>query len=179
MEGSFEVLRFWFSEIPSEKWWKKDPSFDDLVRQKFSGLHRAATAGELFGWRSSIRGRLAEIIILDQFSRNISRCTAAAYLHDAQALCLAQEAARIPERHGLSADERAFLYMPFMHSESLFVHEESVRLFSEPGLEKYLSYERSHRNLIACFGRFPHRNAALGRSSTAEEVQYLAGHADY
>ena len=139
---------------------------------------RGGTSGrqtrELFQWRNTIRGRLAEIIVLDQFSRNIHRGTVAAFECDAQALVLAQEAVRDQTRFELAPDEKAFLYMPFMHSESAFIHEESLKLFSEVGLESHLAYEEEHRRVIQRFRRYPHRNAILGRASTAEEDLYLA-----
>lgn len=179
MSNGFDVLSFWFAEIPHDKWWDKDDTFDAKVRERYGTLHDAARMGELFGWRNTLKGRLAEIIVLDQFSRNMYRGSAAAFANDVQALCLAQEAVRNKQRHELQPDEKAFLYMPFMHSESLAVHEVARQLFSEPGLEEYLPYEESHHRLIERFGRFPHRNAALGRACTPEEKQYLSEHADF
>jgi len=179
MGNDLDVLSFWFSEIPHDRWWDKDQAFDAQVRQRYRALHNAARMGELFGWRGTLKGRLAEIIVLDQFSRNIHRGSAAAFANDIQALCLAQEAIRNDERHELQPDERAFLYMPFMHSESLAAHEIAGQLFSEPGLEEYSPYEETHRRLIERFGRFPHRNAALGRVSTPEETAYLAEYKDF
>jgi uncharacterized protein (DUF924 family) len=176
---SAEILAFWFSEIPHDKWWEKDAAFDVSIKQRFSEAHQAATRGELFRWRDSLKGRLAEIIVLDQFSRNMHRGTALAFANDAQALTLAQEAVRDEGRHRLGADEKAFLYMPYMHSESPRVHEVALSLFAEKGLEEYLPYELSHHELIKTFGRFPHRNAALNRSSTAAELRYLSETSDY
>ncbi|MGJ4948709.1 DUF924 family protein [Bradyrhizobium sp. HKCCYLS20291] len=173
------VLSFWFNETSSERWWQKDPAFDHHIRQEFSTLHKAATMNELFPWRHTIRGRLAEIIVLDQFSRNMYRGKARAFSHDAHALCLAQEAIRCADHGELRVDEKAFLYMPFMHSESLVIHEEARRLFSEPGLEEHLRYEEAHRALLVRFGRYPHRNSVLDRVSTREELAYLANQVDF
>jgi len=168
-----DILSFWFSDKSRPKWFATDPSFDAVVSARYAALLQAAKRGELFQWRNTIRGRLAEIIVLDQFSRNIHRGSAAAFECDAQALALAQEAVRDRTRLELAPDEKAFLYMPFMHSESLVIHEEGLKLFSEVGLEWHLAYEEEHRRVIQRFGRYPHRNAILGRASTAEEDLYL------
>jgi uncharacterized protein (DUF924 family) len=169
-----EILSFWFSDTSRPKWFATDPSFDAAVSARYGAVLQAAKRGELFQWRETIRGRLAEIIVLDQFSRNIHRGAATAFECDAQALVLAQEAVRDQTRLELTPDEKAFLYMPFMHSESLVIHEQGLKLFSEVGLEWHLPYEEEHRRVIQRFGRFPHRNAILGRASTAEEDLYLA-----
>ena len=169
-----DILSFWFSDKSCPKWFAKDPSFDAVVSARYGAVLQTAKRGELFRWRETIRGRLAEIIILDQFSRNIHRGTPAAFECDAQALVLAQEAVRDQTRLELTPDQKAFLYMPFMHSESPLIHEQGLKLFSEVGLESHLAYEEEHRHVIQRFGRFPHRNAILGRASTAEEDLYLA-----
>jgi uncharacterized protein (DUF924 family) len=173
-----DVLSFWFSDESRPKWFASDPLFDAVVSGRYEALLRAAKRGELFPWRETMRGRLAEIIILDQFSRNIYRGTAQAFECDVQALVLAQEAVRDETRFQLAPEERAFLYMPFMHSESPVIHEEGLKLFSEVGLEWHLPYEVEHRRVIQRFGRFPHRNAILGRASTTEEDLYLAQQRD-
>jgi uncharacterized protein (DUF924 family) len=169
-----DILSFWFSDKSRPKWFAKEPSFDAVVSARYGTVFQAAKRGELFQWRETIRGRLAEIIVLDQFSRNIHRGTPTAFESDAQALVLAQEAVRDETRFELTPDEKAFLYMPFMHSESPVIHEEGLKLFSEVGLESHLAYEEEHRHVIQRFGRFPHRNAILGRACTAEEDLYLA-----
>ena len=168
-----DIPSFWFSEPSRPKWFAEDRSFDAVVSARYGAVLQAAKRGELFQWRETIRGRLAEIIVLDQFSRNIHRGTATAFESDAQALVLAQEAVR-DARFELTPDEKAFLYMPFMHSESPVIHEEGLKLFSEVGLESHLAYEEEHRRVIQRFGRYPHRNAILGRASTADEDLYLA-----
>lgn len=167
------VLHFWFEEIESKKWWVKDPAFDQLIRERFGDLHAQAARGELFGWRKTAEGRLAEIIVLDQFSRNMFRDTPTAFAQDALALVLAQEAVSAGADKALSEAKCSFLYMPFMHSESLVVHELAVELFSQPGLEGNLDFEMKHKVIIEKFGRYPHRNGILGRESTAEEVEFL------
>ena len=174
-----DILSFWFSDKSRPKWFANEPSFDAVVSARYGAVLQAAKRGELFQWRETIRGRLAEIIVLDQFSRNIHRGMAAAFECDAQALVLAQEAVRDETRLELTPDEKAFLYMPFMHSESPVIHEEGLKLFSEVGLEPHLAYEEQHRRVIQRFGRFPHRNAILGRASTAEEDLYLALDQDF
>ena len=175
MSDSYQaVIDFWFSEIEPAQWFRKSADFDEQLRQRFGQLHQQAVAGELWQWRDSAEGRLAEIIVLDQLSRNLFRDSATAFAADSMALALAQEAVRGGYDQQLdSHDKRAFLYMPYMHSESLAVHKEAMRLFSQPGLENNLEFEIRHRDIIARFGRYPHRNAALGRASTDEELAFL------
>lgn len=167
------VLDFWFEEITPKQWWEASASFDRQIESRFGTLHRAAARGELYGWRGTPRGRLAEIIVLDQFSRNIHRGRPEAYACDALAPALAQTAVAAGANRELPLAQRAFLYMPYMHSESLIVHQVAIALFSEPGLEKNLESERRHKEIIERFGRYPHRNAILGRESTPEEIDFL------
>ncbi len=167
------VLAFWFEECTPAQWWQSDGDFDKIIAARFDAVHAAAARCELQAWRLTAAGRLAEIIVLDQFSRNIHRNTARAFACDALALGLAQEAVAGHADRELEAPQRAFLYMPYMHSESLAIHELALTLFSAPGMEKNLAFELRHKAIIDRFGRYPHRNAALGRSSTAEEVEFL------
>jgi len=167
------VLSFWFEELQSAQWWRVDPALDALIRDRFGKLLLAARAGELADWRSTPEGRLAEIIVLDQFSRNTHRGTADAFAADDMALALAQEAVSIGADQSLLSDRRAFVYMPFMHSESLAAHERAVHLFSDPSLPEYLKAELRHKAIIDRFGRYPHRNIILGRKSTPEEETFL------
>lgn len=167
------VLDFWFVETPPSQWWTSDPAFDALLAQRFAAVHAAAAAGELYAWRAEPRGRLAEVIVLDQFSRNLHRGRASAFASDSMALALAQEAVAAGHDLALVAQERAFLYMPYMHSESLVVHREAERLFSALGLAASLDEERRHRSTLERFGRYPMRNAAFGRASTPEELAFL------
>ncbi len=167
------VLRFWFVELEPRDWWRKDPELDQRIASRFGALLETAASGALAAWRGTARGRLAEIIVLDQFTRNIHRGSAEAFANDALALRLAEEAVATGAALELPVEERRFVYMPYMHSESAAVHETAMRLFATPGLEKNLDFERRHKAMIDRFGRFPHRNALLGRESTAEEIEFL------
>jgi uncharacterized protein (DUF924 family) len=167
------IIDFWFHEIEPAKRWKKDPSFDALIKEKFLSVHTAAARGELFKWREEAEGRLAEIIVLDQFSRNIFRGRPASFLYDSMALVLAQEALFAGIDSMLDLDKKAFICMPYMHSESLLIHDLAVKLFSQPGLESNLEWEVKHKAVIERFGRYPHRNEILGRKSTPEELEFL------
>lgn len=168
-----DVLSFWFDELEPRQWWVKDAELDTRIRDRFAALHHSAAQGELFHWRAAPHGRLAEIIVLDQFSRNMYRDTAGAFAQDGMALVLAQEAIADGHQRPLTAQERSFLYMPYMHSESAVIHEEAVRLFQDNGLQDNVEFELKHKAIIDRFGRYPHRNAILGRTSTAEEVAFL------
>ena len=168
-----EVLRFWFAEIAPSQWWKVDPAFDEAIAKRFASLHAAAAAGELYGWRVQPQGRLAEIVVLDQFSRNIYRGRTAAFASDPMALALAQEAVAGSHDAALPVDQRVFLYMPYMHSESRVIHTDAVRLFSSLDRPENYDFELRHKAIIDRFGRYPHRNAVLGRVSTPEELEFL------
>lgn len=168
-----EILTFWFDETKPSQWFAKSEIFDQLIIQRFSTVHRQVSQGETAVWRQTIDGRLAEIIVLDQFSRNMFRNDPRSFAYDGMALVLAQEAISSGDSHRLPTPQRAFLYMPFMHSESLVIHEQALALFSEQGLEENLKFEKQHRDILLRFGRYPHRNAALGRVSTAEEIAFL------
>ncbi len=167
------VLQFWFNEITPAQWWKVDAEFDRLVLNRFSILHAQASQSELFLWRRSPTGRLAEIIVLDQFSRNIFRGNKLAFAADPLALALAQEAVAAGDDLKLSIQERVFMYMPYMHSESRLIHGVAERLFKENGPEYNYEFELRHKAIIDRFGRYPHRNEALGRESTQEELAFL------
>lgn len=168
-----DVLQFWFEQSTPAQWWQKDARFDAAIRSRFGELHAAAARAELWTWRDTPAGRLAEIIVVDQFSRNLYRDDARAFACDPLALALAQEAVRTGADKDIAAERRAFVYMPYMHSESKVIHSVAVDLFREraPG---NLDYELRHKAIIDRFGRYPHRNAALGRDSTPEEIAFLA-----
>lgn len=168
-----QILGFWFEELKPAMWWKQDERLDQLIRQRFGALHRQAASGELWQWRTTPEGRLAEIILLDQFSRNIHRGQPDAFVHDGMALALAQEAIAAGADMALPVIQRSFIYMPFMHSESLLIHEQAIVLFGTPGMEGSLDFERQHRDILRRFGRYPHRNQILGRASTEEERVFL------
>jgi len=170
-----QVIDFWFVEIRPAQWWGDDADLDRVIAERFGALHARAVRCELYPWRVHAPGRLAEIIVLDQFSRNIYRGTPQAFAADPLALALAQEAVAANAAAALEPRQRAFLYMPYMHSESRRIHEIAVRLFSEPGLEGNLDSELRHKAIIDRFGRYPHRNSILGRTSSGEETEFLKG----
>lgn len=174
MNTAEEVLNFWFEDTDQAQWWRKDEAFDASLARRFADLHKRATRCELYTWRETPQGRLAEIIVLDQFSRNMFRDSALAFANDPMALALAQEAIAAGADKPLTAVERSFLYMPFMHSESAAMHEIAVELFTRNGIATNLDFELRHQKIITRFGRYPHRNRVLGRESTAEELEYLA-----
>lgn len=168
-----KILAFWFEEIEPASWWAGDAAFDALVRERYSDLLHRASQGELYPGRSTPRGRLAEIIVLDQFSRNIHRGTPQAFAQDPIALALAQEAVAAGALQGFSPMERNFLLMPYMHSESRAIHVVAEALFREYAPAENHGFELRHKVIIDRFGRYPHRNAILGRVSTPEEVEFL------
>ena len=168
-----DIIDFWFRELSDRQRFAKDEKLDSTIRERFGPIHKAAVLGELFEWRAMPEGRLAEIVVLDQFSRNMFRDTPQAFAHDPQALALAQEMVAIGQDQKLSVEQRVFAYMPYMHSESKLIHEQAGRLFSQPGLEGALAFEERHKVIIERFGRFPHRNAILGRVSTDQELAFL------
>jgi len=169
-----QVVNFWFEQIEPALWWKKDDAFDALLHERFSKLHTRAIQCELYEWRKEPEGRLAEIIILDQFSRNMFRNSPQAFASDSMSLTLSQEAIACGADQVLSPVQRSFLYLPFMHSESLKIHEIAVDLFRKNGIQNNLDFEFSHKKIIERFGRYPHRNKVLGRASTAAEIEFLA-----
>ena len=173
LPDSRQVIDFWFAEAEPSQWWRSDPAFDRLIAERFGSVHARAAKCELYEWRADPLGRLAEVIVLDQFCRNIHRNSPAAFANDALALALAQEAIGAGAAVLLEPRLRAFLYMPFMHSESLRIHGVAVKLFSEAGLESNLNFEYRHKAIIERFGRYPHRNALLGRTSSPEEIAFL------
>lgn len=168
-----DILTFWFEELEPAQWWKKDLAFDRMIAERFGALHAQAARCELYPWRRTAEGRLAEIIILDQFSRNMFRDTAQAFSADALALALAQEAVASGADSALTPVQRSFLYMPYMHSESALIHEQAVDLYTRNGIEENLRFEIRHKEIINRFGRYPHRNAILGRASTSDELAFL------
>ena len=169
-----DILSFWFDETDREKWFVKDPAFDAVIGARFGEDHRRAAAGGHDAWRDTADGCLALIILLDQFSRNLHRDSRLAFACDPRARAVAH---RVLD-HGFDRDmaqiRRVFLYLPFEHSEDIEDQHLCVRLAAqltdEPG---WLDYAKRHRDIILRFRRFPHRNAALGRRSTAAEVAFL------
>lgn len=184
--GSEDVLSFWFGSAVADRsdfWFRGGSAVDELCRQHFSATWQAAANRELEAWKASPRGTLAWVILLDQFSRNLHRGTAQAFAHDAAAKAAAEAVIRTAGDLSLTPFERAFLYLPFEHSESIADQDESVRLFQAllPAFTEeqqqygrsYLDFAQQHREVIRRFGRFPHRNTVLGRVSTADETTYL------
>lgn len=192
MRDDEEVLSFWFGTLDDEgraaptqvqRWWKKDPAFDEEIRERFGALHEALLRGERRDWLESVRGRLAAVIVLDQFSRNMYRGTPRMFAADPQALSWAEEGIARGDDRALALAERTFLYLPLEHSEELATQERCVALFRawrdelperlRPEVAQGLDYAEQHLAIIRRFGRFPHRNAVLGRESTPEELEFL------
>lgn len=167
------VIRFWFEETPPAAWWSVDAEFDRRLAARFGDLLRRAAAGELYEWRTDARGRLAEILVLDQFSRNIYRNTPQAFAQDGMALALSQEAVAGGALALLPPIQRAFLLLPYMHSESRLIHAQAEVLFREHAPPGNHDFELRHKSIVDRFGRYPHRNAVLGRESTSEEIEFL------
>jgi len=168
-----DVLQFWFEDIEPRQWWAVESSFDEQLTERFLPLLEQAARCELAAWRETARGRLAEVIVLDQFSRNIFRHTPRAFAQDPLALGLAQEAVAGGALQGLEPIQCSFLLMPYMHSESRLIHVNAERLFAEWAQSDNHRFELRHKEIIDRFGRYPHRNALLGRESSEEELEFL------
>jgi len=168
-----DVLNFWFSEEVKEKWFKPDEAFDAALKARFEPALKAARGGALASWAETSDGALALIVLLDQMSRNIYRNKPEAFAADPMALDTARRTIDRGLYASLEPERRLFLYMPFMHSERIADQERGVALYTALGLEENLQFMIRHRDIIARFGRFPHRNAILGRQSTPEEEEFL------
>lgn len=168
-----DILAFWFEQTQPAQWWQVDVDFDALIRRRFGELHAQALRCELFGWRTTPEGRLAEVLVLDQFARNIHRGTPGAFAADPLALALAQEAVAAGADLALPVERRAFLYLPYMHSESAAIHAVAEPLMKARAPQGTYDFELKHKLIVDRFGRYPHRNAILGRASTAEEIEFL------
>jgi len=176
-----EILTFWFTSGPREDrevWFRKDDAFDAEIRERFGEAIAPGLAGAFGDWCTTPRGSLARVILLDQFTRNAFRGTPQAFAGDARALATAKHALEREFDRELDPYERWFMYMPFVHSEDLETQDQAVTLFvalaTETGLDSPLPWTQRHRDVIARFGRFPHRNEILGRPSTPEELAFLA-----
>jgi uncharacterized protein (DUF924 family) len=169
-----DVLHFWFEQVGPRQWFAKDEAFDNALRERFGALHARVVSGEEPAITATPRSALAAIVVLDQFSRNLHRGDPRAFAGDIRARGLARDALDRRFDVGLPADQRMFLYMPFQHSEDLGDQQRSVALFEALGNAEWTHFAHAPRNLIARFGRFPHRNAVLGRASTPEELDALA-----
>jgi uncharacterized protein (DUF924 family) len=167
------ILHFWFTELTPKQHFAKDAALDEAIRTRFGATLDAAARCDLFAWRATAEGRLAEVVVLDQFSRNVYRDTPRAFAQDTLALALAQELVASGQDRMLPLAQRSFAYMPYMHSESALVHAQAVALFAQPGMEDSLRSAARHKAIIDRFGRYPHRNTILGRTSTPEELAFL------
>lgn len=176
MKNPTDILAFWFSPRVAADWFRRNPQLDDGIRREFGETYALARANKLAAWSNSAEGALALVILLDQFSRNMFRGAPAAFAADTQALASAHAAMARGFDRKVAKEQRHFFYMPFMHSEQLDMQEKSVELFQELGDEGGIDYAIQHRDIIAEFGRFPHRNQMLGRVSTLEEIEFLKAH---
>ena len=168
-----EILNFWFKECKPEQWFKKNEDFDQMIENRFSIAIENAIAGKLGNWEESETGCLALIILLDQFTRNVFRDTPRAFAGDKRALALSQLCCDKDYLTNPDVQRRQFMLMPMMHSENLAVQDAALPLFKKYASEKDYEYAEKHRDIIARFGRFPHRNVILGRKSTNEELEFL------
>jgi uncharacterized protein (DUF924 family) len=168
-----DVLEFWFSETVKPKWFQSTPEFDHQLTERFAPLWKAARSGELKAWSESPLPALALVIVLDQFPLNMFRGKPESFSTEADSREVARQAIANGFHHRLSKEQKAFLYLPFMHSEALADQDYSVQLFEDAGLDDSAKWARHHRDIVRKFGRFPHRNAILGRSSSPEEREYL------
>src|SRR6201987_3390196 len=169
---SSEIVSFW-GEAGPDKWFEQDESFDQTIRLKFLPTYEAAANGELAAWEVSVDGALALVLLLDQFPRNMFRGEARAFATDALARGVADRALARGFDQATDLALRPFFYLPFMHSEALIDQDRSVRLYEALGDAEQLRYARQHRDIVASFGRFPHRNGVLGRDMTAAEQAFL------
>jgi uncharacterized protein (DUF924 family) len=168
------VLRFWFDECGPRQWFARDDAFDAALRERFGALHEHLAGGDWPIGADTPRHALAAIVVLDQFSRNLHRGDAQAFANDRRARKLADDAIEQGFDNEMTPAQRLFLYLPFEHGESLADQHRAVALVEALGNAEWTRYAIAHRDLIERFGRFPHRNAALGRASTPEELDALA-----
>lgn len=169
-----EIFLFWKDAGP-DKWFKSDTLFDREIRARFLETYRAAMRGELEHWERSAYGAFALVIVLDQFPRNMFRGTPEAFASDEKAKQIADRAISAGRDKAVDPEVHMFFYMPFMHSEALADQERCVALMAQSGKQENIKYAEIHLDAIVRFGRFPHRNAILGRTSTPEEIAYLQG----
>lgn len=167
------ILEFWFSDQVRPLWFNATAAFDQALTEQFQATWQAAAAGALEFWVDTPSGALALVIVLDQFPLNMFRGRPESFATEAQARTVARQAIDRGLDQALADSQKAFLYLPFMHSEDLADQDYCVALFSQAGLVDSLKWTHHHRELIRRFGRFPHRNAILGRQSTPEELDYL------
>lgn len=170
-----QILRYWFEELQPAAWFRRDDGVDATIRERFGTLYEQLTQIRPEQLTTPLEC-IAAVIVLDQFPRNMFRGSPRAFATDALALSIAQHAIAAGLDRQLTQQQRLFLYMPFQHSEDRAVHVRSIELFTQLGLADNLGYAHRHKDIIDRFGRFPHRNAVLGRESTTEELQFVATH---
>jgi uncharacterized protein (DUF924 family) len=168
-----EIVRFWFEELTPKDWYRKDQALDAEITRRFGGVHDALRSGVPASWLATAKGWLAAIIVLDQFPRNMFRGDPRAFATDAEALALSKRAIAEGVDMQLVPEQRAFLYLPFQHTEDAADQARSVELFTALGIPSNLDFALRHKAIIDRFGRFPHRNAVLGRASTEQEAAFL------
>ena len=174
MDGIEDVLAFWFGDEARRAWFFSSPEFDQSIRRRFSGLCARAAGGGLETWRTSAEGCLALCILLDQMPRHMFRGEPRAFATDERALAVAEHALAEGFDRQLTSEQKQFIYMPFMHSERLANQLRALALFESGGMPENRRFAEEHVAIIRRFGRFPHRNAIFGRSSTEAETEYLS-----
>ena len=172
-KNSAEIIKFWFEDITPKQWFKKDDQFDEMLKQRAAQIVQQALNGQLDSWAETPQGAIALVLLLDQFTRNISRNTPMAFAGDEMALAISLKASSSDWFKEQSEPMRIFLLMPMMHSEDIAIQDNSLLLFKEFTNEDTYSYAVNHRNVVAKFGKFPHRDKILGRPSSAEEIEFL------
>lgn len=168
-----DILDFWFAEATRKKWFNSTTEFDQQIREKYQALWQAARDGELVDWQDSAAGALALVILLDQFPLNMFRDKPESFSTEAMSREVAAQAIEAGLDQHMDDQQKAFLYLPFMHSEDLQDQNRSVALFEQAGLMDNLKWAKHHRDIVQRFGRFPHRNSILGRNSSQDELAYL------
>jgi uncharacterized protein (DUF924 family) len=168
-----KIIDFWFADDSRKLWFNSTAEFDRLLCERFEDTLKQADRAELDDWMESAEGCLALVIVLDQFPLNMFRGSAQSFATEARSRDVARVAIANGFDKALAAEQQAFLYMPFMHSEAIADQEQALELFAKPGMESNLRFSRHHHTIVETYGRFPHRNAVLGRTSTAAEIEYL------
>jgi uncharacterized protein (DUF924 family) len=168
-----KIIDFWFADDVRKLWFNSTAKFDRSLRERFEDILKQADQGELDHWMETAAGCLALVIILDQFPLNMFRGNAQSFATEARSRDVARVAIVKGFDKALPAEQQAFLYMPFMHSEAIADQEQALELFAKPGMESNLRFSRHHHAIVETYGRFPHRNSVLGRTSTAAEIEYL------
>jgi uncharacterized protein (DUF924 family) len=169
------IVHYWFEELQPDAWFRRDERVDAAIRERFGALHEQLAQSRSGQFTTALES-IAAVIALDQFPRNMFRGSPRAFATDALALSISQQAIAAGWDQQLTPQQRLFLYMPFQHSEERAVQAQSIELFAQLGLSENLDYAQRHKEIIDRFGRFPHRNAVLGRQSTTEELQFVATH---